>query len=126
MAAETPRTPELQSDDVILASDTRAPLMAVPQGARFSGTVAFAGAARIEGTLDGNVWASGSLEVSTEARIRGSIEVDECIVAGSVEGDVTARQRLTLRAGARVEGRVTTAKLSVEDGAVLAGPCTIV
>lgn len=107
-------------------AEAEAPLVAVPEGARFAGTITFCGAAMIAGELEGDVWASGVLEVTLDASVQGCIEVDECVVAGRVEGDVTARRRLTLRSGATVAGRVKTAKLSVEEGAVLAGPCTIV
>jgi cytoskeletal protein CcmA (bactofilin family) len=129
MAAVTPSTPSATRaswPDADRVKAAEAPLIAVPEGARFAGTVTFQGAALIAGDLQGDIWARGSLEVSLDASVRGSIEVDECVVAGRIEGDVTARRRLTLRSGATVAGRVKTAKLSVEEGAVLAGPCTIV
>lgn len=42
-------------------------------------------------------------------------------IAGTVQGDVITRGRLTLRATARVQGDVVTRELVVEAGALLQG-----
>lgn len=97
----------------------------VPQGFRFDGTVAFQGRARIDGTLAGPVEGHGRLEIGESASVRGDVRADEVIVAGLIEGDLVAAERLELRPGARVQGAVRTPSLQMHEGAILDGPCTV-
>jgi len=95
----------------------------VGPGARFEGTLAFRGEARVEGRVDGAVLARGRLHVAPGARVHATIEVDELVVAGTVEGDVVAPGRVALLAGARLFGDVRTGSLVLADGALLEGHC---
>jgi cytoskeletal protein CcmA (bactofilin family) len=95
----------------------------VGPGARFEGTLAFRGEARVEGEVEGAVLARGTLHVAPGARVCARIEADELVVAGTVEGDVLARRRVALLAGARLVGDVRTGRLALADGSVLQGRC---
>lgn len=102
------------------------PLAAEPvvgPGARFEGTVAFRGQARVEGEVCGRVLAAGTLHVAPGAVVRARIEADELVVAGTVEGDVTAPRRVSLLAGGRLSGDVRTGSLVLADGSRLDGRC---
>lgn len=102
-------------------SATRAPV--VGPGARFEGTLAFRGEARVEGEVCGLVLARGTLHVAAGALVRARIEAEEVVVAGTVEGDVTASRRLVLLPGGRLLGDVRTGSLALADGARLDGRC---
>lgn len=93
----------------------------VGAGARFEGLFSFRGAARLEGHLDGEVVAEGMLWIGEAASVRAHIEVDELVVAGSVEGEIRARERVRLLASARVQGSIHTQRLAVEEGALFEG-----
>lgn len=97
----------------------------VPAGFRFEGTVAFDGAARLDGAITGRVEGRGRLEVGPEGRLEGDVRADECVVAGAIEGDLVVAERLELHAGARVRGAVSTPTLRMHEGAILDGPCRI-
>jgi len=99
----------------------RAPV--VGPGARFEGTLAFRGEARVEGEVCGAVLARGTLYVAPGAVVRARIEAEELVVAGTVEGDVTASRRLALLPGGRLSGDVRTGSLALADGACLDGRC---
>ena len=92
-------------------------------GARFEGTLAFRGEARVEGELEGAVLGRGTLHVAPGAVVRAQIDAEELVVAGTVEGDVVAPRRVVLLAGARLVGNVRTSRLSLADGSVLEGRC---
>lgn len=105
-------------------SGERSPMAAVVgPGARFEGTLAFRGEARVEGEVLGSVLANGTLHVAPGAVVRAQIEAEELVVAGTVEGDVTAQRRVALLAGARVTGNIRTSSLALADGSVLDGRC---
>jgi cytoskeletal protein CcmA (bactofilin family) len=95
----------------------------VGPGARFEGTLAFRGEARVEGEVHGAVLARGTLHVAPGAVVRARIEAEELVVAGSVEGDVVAPRRVSLLAGARLVGDVCTGALALADGSLLEGRC---
>jgi cytoskeletal protein CcmA (bactofilin family) len=95
----------------------------VGPGARFAGTVAFRGEARVEGEVEGRVLARGTLHVAPGAVVRARVEADELVVAGTVEGDVVAPRRVALLPGARLLGDVRTGSLALADGSLLEGRC---
>ena len=90
-------------------------------GTAFQGLLTFRGGARVDGELAGEVKAEGTLVLGPSARARCRVEVDELILAGKLEGDVIARRRVALEAGAHLVGSITTPLLRVEDGARLEG-----
>ncbi len=92
-------------------------------GTAFEGLLTFRGDARVDGELRGQVKAEGTLVLGPTARARARVEVDELILAGTLEGDVVARRRVALEAGSRLVGSVTAPLLRVEDGAHLEGAC---
>ena len=53
--------------------------------------------------------------------IRGSVAATEADIRGLVIGPVDAEQLLSVRAGGRVEGRISYGEIELEKGAVVAG-----
>lgn len=101
--------------------DTQPATCAVGAGSRFNGLLSFWGAARVEGSLRGEVTAQGRLEVGPEARVVARIEVDALVIEGVVEGEIVARRRIELRRGARVRASIQTPRLAIAEGAVFEG-----
>jgi cytoskeletal protein CcmA (bactofilin family) len=63
--------------------------------------------------------------VRTNGRIRGNIDARHVILHGRVEGDIQASDRLELFRSGSVEGEVSTARISIEDGALFKGKLDI-
>ena len=118
MNAEHPEPPAAET---AAAAGAPAPAPGLPcaisAGTRFEGLLSFWGAARIEGSLRGEVASRGTLEVGPEAAIEGRVEVDVLIVAGVVEGQIYARNRVEVLGGARVVAAIRTPGLAVAEGA---------
>jgi cytoskeletal protein CcmA (bactofilin family) len=92
-------------------------------GAVFRGLVTFRGGARVDGRVEGDVVARGTLRLSETGEIQGRIEVDEAILAGRVRGLVHARHRIELRPGAEVVGDLRAPQIALADGCRLSGRC---
>jgi cytoskeletal protein CcmA (bactofilin family) len=80
---------------------------------------------RIHGTVEGELKASGDVLVDAPATVQASIEGANVSVRGQVNGNVTAKRRLTLGGSGRLNGDVKVARLTVEDGATLNGNVTM-
>jgi cytoskeletal protein CcmA (bactofilin family) len=95
------------------------------RGTRVSGKITFEGAARIDGHVEGEIAASGTLVVGESALINAQITGTSIIVHGKVTGDLTASKRLEIRAPGRLYGNVTTPSLVIEEGVVFEGHCSM-
>lgn len=80
---------------------------------------------KIHGTVEGELKASGDVVVESTATVQASIEGANVNVRGQVNGNVTARRRLTLGGSGRLNGEVKVGRLTVEDGATLNGNVTM-
>ena len=78
---------------------------------------------QINGRFEGTLETKGSLSIGEKAQVKATINGEEILIAGVVEGPVTASRRLELRGTARVTGKISTPKLIIQEGAVLQGVC---
>jgi cytoskeletal protein CcmA (bactofilin family) len=92
-------------------------------GDRFDGLLTFRGEARVEGELRGAILAQGRLEIGASAHVEARIEAEDLVVAGSVKGELAARRRIALLAGARVQGALRAPRIALEEGCQLRGRC---
>jgi cytoskeletal protein CcmA (bactofilin family) len=89
------------------------------------GTLTVDGDVRIEGTLDGEVSATGEVSVHSTGTARAQISARDIVVSGTVEGNIVARELVTLDETASFAGEVRAARLRVDDGATLNGTITM-
>lgn len=80
---------------------------------------------RIHGNVEGELKVSGDVTVEPTATVQASVEGGNVNVRGQVNGNVTARKRLTLGGSGRLNGEVRVSRLTVEDGATLNGNVTM-
>jgi cytoskeletal protein CcmA (bactofilin family) len=85
------------------------------------GKLTIAGDLHVQGTVEGELAASGDIQVDSSASIKATLEGRNVTVEGQVQGNVTARRRLTLAGSGALNGDVRVSRLSVEDGAMLNG-----
>lgn len=80
---------------------------------------------RIDGKVIGNIEAQPDAEVSVALGktgfVLGDIYAYRVLVAGVVEGNIYAAERVELHSGAEVRGDVTYGQLGIEHGAKLNG-----
>jgi cytoskeletal protein CcmA (bactofilin family) len=91
--------------------------------ARFSGKLTFEGAVRIDGYFEGEIFTDDLLLIGPGADVHASINVGSIIINGSVEGDITAKISVEIKAPGRLRGNVNTPALIIEKGVVFDGSC---
>ena len=72
---------------------------------------------RFEGTLD----AKGNLSIGEHAQIKATLRGEKIVIGGDVQGTIVATNLVELRETGRVNGKVTTPRLVMHDGAILHG-----
>lgn len=92
---------------------------------QIKGEMTFEGAARLLGIFEGKISAKGELHVADGASCKAAVDAGKVTVDGSVEGNVTARERVELTARARMKGDLVAAKLLVAEGASFVGHVTV-
>jgi len=97
----------------------------VGQGAKLEGTVVSAGSLRIDGQVKGQINAEGDVLLSPQSQVEADIRAQNVVVAGLVEGDIDVDGLLCVRASGRVLGNVRALRVSVDDGAVVRGRCSM-
>ncbi len=75
----------------------------------------------VYGAVEGDCDLEGALMLGPSARWKGNIVADVVFVAGQVEGNVTAREKLEIAAGSRVSGKLQSASIAISEGAVFEG-----
>ena len=90
-----------------------------------NGRLEIQGDLKIAGHVEGELKASGDVSVGEGSTIQASIEGANVSVRGQVNGNVTAKKRLTLGGSGHLNGDVKVARLTVEDGATLNGNGTM-
>ena len=75
----------------------------------------------ILGGLEGEFNLHGQVKVAQSAKIKGEVKADVISVNGSVQGSLAAKERIHLDRTARIEGQMTTPRLSISEGASFDG-----
>ncbi len=77
---------------------------------------------QIDGTIDGPITLRGhQLTVGSSAQLNSEIHAGEVIVYGKVVGNVHARERVDVKTNGSIIGDISTARISIEDGAHFKG-----
>jgi len=77
---------------------------------------------QIDGKVIGNISLRGNrLTVGRTAELNSEIDAREIIVYGNASGNLRARDRVEIKKDGQVTGDITTARISVEEGAYFKG-----
>lgn len=95
------------------------------KGTKIVGNLTFTGPVEIDGHIEGEVNSQDKLTVGEAATVNAKINGAEILVKGTVNGDITASKKLTLKKPAKVRGNIITSNLSIEEGVIFEGKCTM-
>ncbi len=96
-------------------------------GPELSGEISFRDMLRVNGHIAGTVYSkAGTLIVDNSARVDATIEVGVAIISGTVSGEIVARERVEIGPTAIIHGNIWTRSISIKDGAVFDGLCTMI
>ena len=95
----------------------------ITNGTVIKGDITATGDFRLDGTLEGNIQLNGKLVVGDTGVVNGNILCMNANIIGTVNGNLSVKELLSLHATARVKGDILINKLSIEPGAVFTGKC---
>jgi cytoskeletal protein CcmA (bactofilin family) len=93
----------------------------INEGCKISGEIAGIGDFMVSGQVFGDCDVSGTISVSNSGYWQGSIQADNVIISGHVEGHITANGKVEITSTARIDGTVTGEAIAVAEGAVIEG-----
>ena len=93
------------------------------KGLALKGRCRFDGAVRIDGRLEGDVQANGTLEVGAQGVLIGRVHVGTLVNRGTIKGTVVASERVQLLESSVLVGDIHTPRLMIAEGARLQGCC---
>jgi cytoskeletal protein CcmA (bactofilin family) len=88
---------------------------------RLVGQLHIEGDVHLNGTVEGEVHATGNLEVVEGGNVKASLTGRGVNINGSVEGAVTANDKLVLGRSGSLTGDIRVGRLEIKDGARFSG-----
>jgi cytoskeletal protein CcmA (bactofilin family) len=92
----------------------------------FTGTISGQEDLHIDGKVHGPISLHGHrLMVGATAQLNSEVTANEVVVHGKVTGNLRVRDRVDIKNGGSVAGDITTARISIEEGADFKGHAEI-
>lgn len=102
-------------------SDTNRQTTYIAASTKVTGTITGQGAYVFCGTVEGDCDIAGPLTLAEGGCWKGTMKAVDIIVAGTVEGDVVAKQRVEISGTARITGSLSGNSIAVAEGAIIEG-----
>lgn len=94
----------------------------IGKGLSFKGEITGTESLYIDGKIEGSISLPGNrVTVGRNGNVTANITAREIVVLGKVRGNVTATDRVDIRAEGSLTGDVAAARISIEDGAFFKG-----
>ncbi|MEZ4754091.1 MAG: polymer-forming cytoskeletal protein [Bdellovibrionota bacterium] len=98
---------------------------ALSKGTVIQGKLSFDTPVRIDGKLSGEVYSSETVVVGPTGEIDAKIEVKNLIVMGKVSGSISVTNRTEIMSGGELNSDIFTKTISMKEGAIFNGSCTM-
>ena len=95
--------------------------LVVGRGISVQGIVQDAERLVVEGTVEATMIHATELAIAPGGVFKGEVEVEDAEIAGTIDGTLTARGSLIVRASGKVLGTARCRRLQVEDGGQITG-----
>ena len=89
------------------------------------GSLESEGDVQINGQFTGTIETTQDIIIGEHAKVKANITAVNVYVAGEVEGDIQATERLQILETGRVHGNVASQAMSIEPGGILKGSSTM-
>ena len=128
---ESPRSPRGRGPDMPAArtsgglapgADSEGKTLTIPRSISYSGGIGSCERLMVEGAVETEIHGCHVLMVAASGVFRGSADVERADISGTVEGPLTVRGLLTVRASARIlSGTLSYGELEIERGGTVTG-----
>lgn len=102
------------------------PINIITDGTLIKGDIIASGDFRLDGKLEGNIQLNGKLVVGDSGIVDGNVLCQNANIIGTVNGNLSVQELLSLHATARVHGDILINKISIEPGATFSGRCRMI
>ncbi len=92
-------------------------------GTDLKGSLTSTSDTRLAGSLEGSLQVEGTVVITENGVVTGSVRAENINISGSIEGEITATEKVLLTSTARVEGTIHADRLVIEEGAIFNGEC---
>ncbi|MCI8889006.1 MAG: polymer-forming cytoskeletal protein [Hungatella sp.] len=97
----------------------------IGNNSKIEGVLSASESTRIDGLLEGKIVSESSVIVGESGKVCGDITAVEILVAGTVYGNLVAKERIEMTSTGRVLGDLITKTLVIDEGASFKGNCTM-
>lgn len=85
------------------------------------GSITAKGIIRVDGRIEGDLTTQGSVIIGESGKVLADIKARSAVVAGYLEGNIEAEERLEIHNTGTLTGNVKTKILAIDDGATFSG-----
>jgi len=95
----------------------------IGKGSSVKGDLKIQNSLRIDGQVKGKIDVTDTVVVGKEGRVVGEINAKNVMLAGKVQGNVTAEAKVLLESKSSVTGDIKASRLVIDEGAFFDGKC---
>ncbi len=94
-------------------------------GSKLKGELHSKGTVRIEGEVEGRIECEDTIVIHESGHVKADLIAAQIIISGTVEGNSFAHERLEITNQAKVLGNITAPRISIAEGVIFEGQCTM-
>jgi cytoskeletal protein CcmA (bactofilin family) len=95
--------------------------LVVGRDIHLSGEIAACEHLVVEGRVEATLAGARLLEIASSGVFKGSAQVDDAIISGLIDGDLTVNKKLTVLSGGKISGSVRYGSIIIEAGGQISG-----
>ena len=104
-----------------ITDSSSGPATYIAPDSKITGSLSGEGSYVFCGRMDGDCDIDGTLTLAENGHWVGTLKATDVIVAGTVDGDVIASDRVEIAGSARISGSLSGRSIAVAEGAVIQG-----
>jgi len=93
----------------------------IGEGSTFEGKIKSQASIRLEGEITGDVVCEGDVIIGERGVARSNVSARNVVLAGTVHGNIAAKEKLTVKSSGRLFGNLSAAELAIEAGGLFQG-----
>lgn len=109
----------VRNPQAMVGSDT-----VIGSSSMFIGSFSGKGNMIIDGIVEGDINLDGTINVTSQGRVRAHIQAAACVIAGAITGKITALYHVMMEPTAKAWCDIKTNELKIAAGATFKGSCT--
>ncbi len=92
---------------------------------KLKGNLRSEGDITVDGSVNGEIKTKGTVNIGPNAHIIANVQAKNVVIAGTVQGNVVANERLNITESGRVYGDISANILAISAGAIFTGKSTM-